>query len=137
MYQSIPTIGSFGVRLDLRIRQGVTFGPIRGRLRNPDGTYVDLTDCQIIAKMRKTRLSDTVTATFDCQITNPILTLPIDPDDFQFECGLDEETTASITAGEQITDEASKYVWDMEMIDSQQRVIPLAYGISFVLTKAT
>lgn len=124
-----PSIGYFGEKMTLNIRQGATLGPFSATMVNPDESPVNLTNCTIRGKIRKTALSATVTATLDCTITNAAAG--------QYTFGLTDEVTAAITAGEKLTDKASKYVWDLELEDSTGRVIPLYYGDCFVLREVT
>jgi hypothetical protein len=124
-----PTIGYYGEKLNLQIRQGATLGPFSATMKNADGSAVNLTNCTIRGKIRKTALSATVTATLDCSITNAAAG--------QYQFGLTDEVTAAITCGEKLTDKASQYVWDLELEDSTGRVVPLYYGDCLVLREVT
>lgn len=129
VYTSIPTIGFFGERLDLRIRQGATLGSFLAQMLNPNGSPVDLTGCTIRGQIRKTGLANSITAAIECTITDPL--------DGRYEFGLPDEITTGIPAGESITDDESQYVWDLELEDSIGRVIPLYHGSVNVLREAT
>lgn len=117
---TIPTIGDYGVRLDLDIKQGSTFGPFTGMVSNPDQTPMDLTSCLVRGQIRKKALDADVVQAFTCIITDAAA------GKFSFE--LSDTETAAIVAGESTAQAASKYVYDMELVDSTGRVIPLMYG---------
>lgn len=122
-------IGYFGERLDLKIRQGATFGPISASMLNPDGTPVDLTGCTLTAKIRRRALDVAVVKTIPVTIT--------DAANGEYEFGLTDDETAAITAGERIHDQSSKYVWAMDLVDSAGRTIPLYYGQVIALRRST
>lgn len=122
-------IGSYGERMDVLLRQGGTFGPYTATMKNPDGTAVDLTGCLIRGQLRKKALDTTIVATLDCAITNATGGV--------YTFGLSAATTAAIPAGEKVTDRASQYVWDLELVDSSGRVIPLYYGPVIILREVT
>jgi len=114
-------VGFIGERLDLKVRQGATLGPHVVTLSNPDGTPVNLTGCTIQGQVRKNALDvGAPVATFDV--------VYIDRLAGQFSFGISHEDTALIPAGEFQKDEESQYQWDMELLDSQNRMIPLYYG---------
>ena len=130
-----PTIGYYGERLDLRVRQGATFGPIQATMRNPVvppaelGTPVDLTGCTIRGQIRRKALDVAIVASFAVTITNAV--------NGQYEFGLSSTTTTGITAGETLDSTQSKYVWDLELVDSSGRITPLYYGVVNVLREVT
>ena len=137
---AILRIGNIGERMDLDIKQGATFrqmfemyGPIdednETHVAQGYGDPVDLTGCTIRGKIRKTRLSATVTCSFTCTITDPTLG--------KYEIFLSDTTTAAITAGEKITDKASKYTWDLELLDTLSYVTPLYHGDVYVKAEVT
>jgi hypothetical protein len=64
----MSTLGSIGVKLDLLIKQGSTFGPHKFTLTNPDGTPLDLTGCIVRAHIRK-KASDTAIV---CDLDTPV-----------------------------------------------------------------
>lgn len=117
---SQKTIGNRGERLDLLIRQGATFGTYHATMRNPDGTPVDLTGCLIRGMIRKTPSSSavllniTVTSAYDASGT--------------YDFDITDEQTATLAAGTDIDRPESLYVWDLEMLDSTGRIIPLYWG---------
>jgi|GEM_PF-1276835 len=136
-----PKIGYLGERLDLEIRQGATFGPHAAQmfglidLNNPThvlqgyGNPINLTSCTIRGKIRKTALSATVTCSLVVTITDALLG--------KYEFSLTDAITAAIVAGERLTDNASKYVWDLELVDSTGKVFPLYYGNVIILREVT
>lgn len=130
-------LSNIGLRQDLRIKQGSTF-LIRGVLRNPityidevaqPQTFVDLTGCTFVAKIRKKALDVAVIAAFSFSI--------IDAENGVYELVLTDEVTATIPCGERMTDDASKYVWDAELHDTAGQVIPLWYGDVVVFRNAS
>ena len=114
-------VGSRGVRLDLLVRQGATLGPHNCVLTNPNGTPVDLTGCTIQGQVRKDPLSTgTPDATFVIEYTDRIAG--------KFSFTIPHAVTAALAAGEYQDSQESLYQWDMELVDSQSRIIPLWYG---------
>ena len=127
---TIPTIGFYGERLDLRIRQGATFGPVLATMMNPDRvTPVDLTGCVIRGQIRRKALDATVIATLECSITDAI--------NGQYQFGLSETITVALAAGDTPEDPKSQYVWDLEMVDAAGRILPLYFGKVSVLREVT
>jgi hypothetical protein len=132
---STPTIGYFGERLDIKIRQGATFGPIQATMRNPVvspatiGTLVNLTGCTIRGQIRRKALDVAIIASFSVTITDAV--------NGEYEFGLTSSTTVAITAGEDIKSPTSKYVWDLELVDATGRITPLYYGDVTVLREVT
>lgn len=114
-------IGSIGERLDIILRQGSTLGPFIVTLTNPNGTPVDLTGATISGQVRK-NATDTGSpiATFDIVYINRVAG--------QFSFGMTKAVTALIPAGEYQQSPESQYKWDMELVDSLTRCIPLYYG---------
>lgn len=124
-----PRIGTFGTRTDLDIRQGATFGPLTLTFKNPDGSAVNLTGCSLTGQIRKQALSSTVVQAFTAAITDAaagVATLTIDA-----------VATAAIPAAETPISPDSRYVYDVELIDTQGRVIPVLYGDVVVLREVT
>lgn len=122
-------IGNIGDRLDLRIRQGADFGPVRSTIHNPDGTPMDLTGC-IVRGMVKKKPSDTVpAATFEASITDALAG--------KFAFWLPNTVTYTLKAGAKIDSPESAYVWDFEMVDSLGRVLPVFYGDALVQREVT
>lgn len=125
----MTTLGTKGEQLDILIRQGATFGLYTMTLTNPDTSPVNLTGCTIRAQVRKTYDAVDIAATFTCTVTTPASGI------FTFE--IPAAQTTLLTCGASETDEASQYVWDMEMVDSSGRVIPLLYGNAAVFREVT
>lgn len=123
-----PRIGNLGSKLNLDIRQGGTFS-VGVTLTNPDNTPVDLTGATVRGQIRKTALDTVVAAAFTVTITNA--------PGGAFTFGLTDEITAALVAGEQPTEDASLYVWDMELEDALGQVLPLYYGSVTVLREVT
>lgn len=114
-------VGFRGERLDLLVRQGSTLGPHVVTLTNPDNTPVNLTGCIIQGQVRKNALdTGAPVATFVINYIDLLL------GKFSFE--IPHTVTALIPAGEFQKDDESQYQWDMELLDSQNRIIPLYYG---------
>ena len=125
----IMSVGTFGERLDLHIKQGSTFGPMRFEMVNPDDTPVDLSNCEIRSQIRHQASDATVVVDIECQLSNPMLG--------KFEFSLSDEQTRMIDAGSSADEMQSRYVWDMELEDGAGRVIPLYYGNVLVLREVT
>ncbi len=123
------TIGTFGERLDLHIKQGATFGPMRFEMVNPDDTSVDLSNCEIRSQIRQQASDASVVLDIDCPLTNPMLG--------KFEFSLSDEQTRLIDAGSSTEEMQNRFVWDMELEDGTGRVIPLYYGQVLVLREVT
>lgn len=127
----MPQIGSKGAELDLLVKQGSTFGPVRGTLKNPDGTPMNLTGASIRGQVRKTPNSALIVA------AQPTFTI-IDATAGEFELEFSSEATENLPAddcGE--FSPSSTYVWDVELIDTNDRVIPLIYGNVNVFRQVT
>lgn len=116
----MATIGSLGEKLDLVIRQGASFGPYQVTVKNPDDTPVDLTGQIIEGQIRRNALDATAAATFTVSVVDAAA------GEFSFE--LTSADTAALVAGETLDSVASRYVWDMDMRDPGNRVVPLFYG---------
>lgn len=124
------TIGSKGAQLDLLVRQGGTFGPYKLTLLNPDTSPINLTGATLQAQIKKTPsslLGDTITASFSY----------IDRVSGRVNMEFSATDTATLSAGADETSADSQYVWDLEMVDSSSRVIPLLYGQVSVFREVT
>ena len=114
-------IGFRGERLDLLVRQGATLGPFEVTLTNPNDTPVNLTGCTIRGEVRKNALDGGApVATFNVVIVDAVA------GKFSFE--IPYAVTATIRAGEFQKSEESMYQWDMELLDTLDRITPLYYG---------
>lgn len=123
------SVGTYGNKLNLLIKQGSTFGPMQVTLNNPDATPVDITGCLVRAQIRRKALDPELITSFVVVIT--------DPTNGIFNFSLTDETTAGITAGEVSTTADSRYVWDMELEDVTGRVLPIYYGDVNVFREVT
>lgn len=121
------TLGNIGEEMNLLIRQGATFGPFPGSLKNPDGSPVDLTGKTLAGSIRKTPASAT---------SYPVSFTIIDPLLGTFEVVISEEITTTIPTGPALNHPDSKYVWDAEMSDAGG-VIPLYWGTVSVFREVT
>lgn len=124
------SIGYIGKRLDLLIRQGGTFGPYLCAMRNSDGTPVDLTGCAFRGHIRKTAADPAIV----CVVTAVVVGLATEGN---YSLGISATDSALIQAGATLADALSKYVWDLEMVDSLGRVIPIYYGDVNVFREVT
>lgn len=122
----MAVIGSFGQRLDLLIRQGACFS-FEVAINNPDATPVDLTGAAASAMIRKTHADASPVVAFTAAITPPN----------KVEFSLTAAQTAAIAAGERVTDKASLYVWDMEILYAGGCVQSYLYGEVKVKAEAT
>lgn len=123
-------VGYIGEKLDLVIKQGSTLGPFTATMTYADGvTPFDLTGCTIRGQIRKRALDATVVEDLQVTIT--------DAPAGQYEFGLDVAATTAMVAGENMTDPASKYVWDMELVRADASILPLYYGGVSVFREAT
>lgn len=122
------TIGDIGVEVDLNMRQGATFGPYELDITAADGSPLNLTDCIVRGKMRKTYKTVDVTAEFICTI---------DIANSRAYFSLTDEITAAIDAGEALDDPEGSYVYDLELEYADGTVRPLIYGIVQVMPEAT
>lgn len=114
-------IGSIGERIDIILRQGSTLGPFLVTLTNPDNRPVDLTGAVVQGQVRKNALDvGAPVASFEIEFVDRV--------NGKFKFGISRTVTVNIPAGEYREDPASQYKWDMELIDSQGRCIPLYYG---------
>lgn len=123
-----PSIGTYGENLDLRVKQGSTFGATV-IVTNPDGTVMDLTACTVRGQIRRKALDTALIVAFTCAVT--------DAEAGTFTFGLTDEQTADIDAGETTAKPDSNYVYDIEVEDSVGGVTPLLYGKVVVFREVT
>lgn len=129
-YASTPTLQNIGERLDLRIRQGATFGPFRVEMKNPDNSPVDLTGKTIRGQIRRSGLSGVLIVAFTVTMLNAVGGI--------FEFGLTDEQTATLfQPGENFLDSDSAYTWDMEIESANGQVTALYYGTVRSLREVT
>jgi hypothetical protein len=123
------TLGSFGLRRTLQIKQGATFGPVPVLLQDNTGAALPASACIFRGQIRKTVDSADVVATFDVtSVFSPTVT---------FRFGLTDEVTAAIPAGASVLDQASQYVWDFEAEMPDGTVFPIFHGPVVVLSQVT
>jgi hypothetical protein len=122
-------IGTIGEKQDLLIRQGATFGPVRAKMTNPDGTAMNLTGCIIRGQVRDEPLGSAVVCDVDVTITDPV--------NGDYEYGISAAKTAAMSAGAQLRDKLSQKFWDLELEDTLTRVTPLYYGDVSVFREVT
>lgn len=131
-----PTVGQLGERLDLQIRQGATFGPVRFEMSSPDGSLVpapavppvpeaqyvpvNLTGCTIRGQIRRSVGDATPVAALVATITDALAG--------RYELSLPASVTAAMEAGATAFSRESLYAWDLELEDAGGRVMPLYYG---------
>lgn len=125
----MSSIGDYGQKLDLNIRQGGTFGPFAVTITNPDNTPVNLTGYTFRGQIRKKPKDTAIVAEFSCVITNPTAGI--------FTFTIPATITSTIPAGDTINSSDSKYIYDLEMVDNTSKVIPLIYGNAIVLREVT
>ena len=116
-------------RYDITIEQGASY-ELPLTLQNSDGTAFNLTDYTGRGQLRKYHRSTSVVASFTVAITSPA-TLG------QLTLSLTATETSVIPAGEEITDEKSKYVYDLEIVKSTGEVKRILNGYAFVSPEVT
>jgi hypothetical protein len=113
-------IGYKGEQLDLLIRQGATFGPVKLIFTNPNGTRVNLTETTFRAQVRKLPSSEDIGAEFVCLVT--------DSSQGELSIEIPAIETEKLSAGITETEIESLYFWDLEGVESGGRVVPYLYG---------
>ena len=114
-------VGTRGERLDLIVRQGATLGPHTVTLTNPNGTPVDLTGATIQGHVRKNPLDS------GAPVASFVITY-VDRVAGKYSFEIAHTVTAAIPAGEFQNSPESMYQYDMELLDTAGRIIPLHYG---------
>lgn len=105
---NLPKISTRGEIQDLDLKQGATLR-VEHTLTNADGTTpFDLTGCLVRGQVRKTALATTAVQSFNTQISSPAT-------DGVYSFWLTDEQTAAITCGEKPGEDASQYVYDIEI----------------------
>lgn len=125
----MAAIGTFGERFDILFRQGASFGPVDAVMESAPGVPVNLTGCTITGEVRHAANASKVLATLTCVIGAPLLG--------QYSFKLTPAATAGVPAGPKTTDDDSKHVWDLRMLDAAGNVIPLYYGVVTVQHSVT
>ena len=107
----MSTLGSKGKKLNILIKQGDFFGKYKVIVTalNSEGVRVpyDLSNKEILGQIRKTGQSTEVIASFSIECP--------DPESGIFFFYMGEDVTASIPCGEEDKDDASIYVWEMQI----------------------
>ena len=115
-----PVIGTKGAALDLLVRQGATVGPHTVTYQE-DGVAVDITGATVSAKIRLLPSSVSAAATATCALVTPASGI--------FTFTFSATDTAALTCSDVDENEAtSLYYWDLEILFSGGRVVPLLYG---------
>lgn len=122
-----------GERWNHVLAQGEKWGTFEAEMFNPgppdgDGLQVDLTGCSIFGDIRR-KFNDTASI---ATISTLILSQSTYKGRYNF--GLPSATTKLITAGNLLTDRASRYVWDLWFRDASGEQFRLYYG-DFVLSR--
>lgn len=123
------SVGSYGQRLDLYIRQGASFGPVVVNVVDTDGAVVSLSGCTISGQIREKALSAAKLAEFVFDIT--------DAASGQFTFSLSASDTSAIEAPEKIGAISGKYPYDIEVADSTGRIVPVFWGWAIVQREVT
>lgn len=111
------TIGTIGSELNLKFRQGATFGPYVLTITNADKTPIDLSLYVFLAKIKKRYSSSTILANVDF--------IPVDLVNGKVSISISSLTTSLLKGN---PDGNAEYVWDAEMTDSLGQVESLFYG---------
>jgi hypothetical protein len=125
------SLSSLGGEMELRIKQGATFGPYEVQLTYEEtGLPVDITGCGVRCELRRKGLdtgppSATVTATV------------IDAVNGKYQLGLLASQTAAIQAGELISSKLSHYTFDIFLDWPGGTVWELAHGNAFCFRQVT
>lgn len=111
------TLGTIGTPLNIKFRQGSSFGPYPFVITNKEtGLPVNLTGYTIIAKVKKSYTTP-VLASMVINITEPL--------NGKFEMSLPSSVTATIKGNPEGNPE---YIWDMEYTSPSGITEPLFYG---------
>lgn len=121
------TISQIGERLDLNVRQGVTLGPIRHALENPDLSPLDFTGATVRGTIRKTATE------YGEPLADLVVVFPVDRTLGYYDFGIPAEITETLPV--EPGELSATYYWDSEMVDSLGRVLPFFYG-TFVVQAA-
>ena len=123
------TLGTLGVNVDLQIKQGATFAAVVVSLKNPDGTPLVLTDKVLSGSVRR-RFNDAALVPLTVDVT--------DAAQGQFMFSIPAADTVDLVPGPKITDAASEFVWDLNMLDTvSEEIRPVFYGKAVVLAGAS
>lgn len=121
------TISQIGERLDLEVRQGVTLGPYRHTLVNPDESPLDFTGAIVRGTIRKTPTE------YGVPLAELVVVFPGDRTLGYYDFSIPSAITEALPV--EPGQASASYYWDSEMVDSLGRVIPFFYG-AFVVQAA-
>lgn len=110
------TIGQWGEKIDLKIRQGSDFVFETNLYSGPNKVPMDLTGYAFRAEIRKAK-GGPLAASFSFTVTGN-----------KVKASLDETATAAITCGNSPDDLASRYVWAMDARGPDGLSFPLYFG---------
>lgn len=111
------TIGTIGSELNLKFRQGATFGPYNLTIKDAAGLPVNLTNTTFTGKVKKSYTSSEILA--------QIVFTPVDLINGQVSISIPSTVTANIKGN---PNGNADYIWDAEMTDINNQVEPLFYG---------
>ena len=103
------TVSNLGGDINWNVAQGTDFGPVTLTFTNPDNTPLNLTGCTLTSDIRKLP-GGPIVANATVTITNAtggIATYLIP-----------HAVTAALTAGANLNDPASLYLWDLKLVDA-------------------
>jgi uncharacterized protein (UPF0261 family) len=115
-------------RLDLTIEQGASY-ELPLALQHSDGTVYNLTGYTGRGQIRKYHRSTSIVASFTVTISTPT--------DGTLTLTLTATETATMPCGEEITDEKSKYVYDLEIVHTTGTVKRILDGYVYVSPEVT
>lgn len=128
---TLVSISSIGGELELRIKQGATFGPVNLQLTYEDtGLPVDITGCGIRCEIRRKGL-DTGTLAYT---VNAVIT---DAAEGIYQLSLTDAQTKLISAGELISSKDSQYTFDIFLDWPSGDVWELGNGNAFCFRRVT
>lgn len=133
MPRNLPLeISNLGERLNLSCRQGSTLGPFRHEMYSPPPSGsgpevpVDLTGCTLAGKVRSSAdATGPAVAQFAFDVPAPT--------EGWYTFGIADDIMASLP----IEGEEGRFYYDIELVDSLGRTVPLFYGNLVVRRKAT
>jgi hypothetical protein len=113
-------IGTIGEELNIQFRQGADFEFV-AEMTNDDDSPVNLTGYTVRGAIRRYRNVEEASVALTCSIVTPL--------SGTYKVALSAANTRLLKAGEKLDDAASKYVWDLELVAPDNKVLPLYYGI--------
>ena len=127
---AVNAIGNVGARVDLALRQGADFATTL-TFTNSDGSTVDLTGCELAAQLRRSPRSpapaDAVfTVAINAPATAGIATM-----------SLPAAASAPLVCGNEPSDPASRYFWDLQLTDAGGLISAPLFGAVTVYPEIT